>query len=348
MLVYILFAFIVSVLIWRQNRITWYPINKAAIGVLLIIVFSAFRFDIGYDYGLYYAGIMNYGFNDVVIIHSWEPGHLIFLKICEFFNSPVLYFVQISIFTLSIIFYAIYKYNASSWYIGVAVYMGLYFCNDLSVMRQAFAVSIYLFSYQYMRDQRLLPFCICSIIAFFFHFASIAAFPIYFLFTYVKKNNLFYLIPLGFIAYCLKFYLHNTIYGHYIDEFDSGGGDLTKYAYLIIVLLFALLYAKVKTKDVVVFKLVVICLIGCIFPFVLGGHLGARVQEFYLCFMCILVPKIVSFYNIELRKFVFVMFIVLFIAQVYNSHSNASSIGKDSFVPYQTIFQVDLKNPKLR
>lgn len=347
MLSYILFIVLVAFFLYQSNfrDRTRY---RAYFACFLIVFIAAFRFDVGFDYSNYYDLIESLDVAELAVFSLWEPAHLILIYICKYFDCTALYMILISLFTTISILYAIYNYNKKTeWFIGVLIYLSLYYLHGFSTMRQAAAVAVILLSYPFIRDGKFLKFLMMQALALLFHYSSICVLPIYFIYNYVNNKNQLLYYALIVVGGSFMHLLSNTRYAVYLGNEDLGGGDKTKYLYIIIILIHYLLYKKCHCNTPQM-KFFYVFLLGCLFPFMFGGHIGARLQEYYFCFAFFVFPQIIVRCGAQMKKIAYCMFALLFVFQVYNSHINAVFAGKDQYIPYRTIFNANLRNPHFK
>lgn len=312
------------------------------IAITFIYALLILRCDVGWDYSAYYAKIEELDIE--LLAFLWEPAHIPLVFLAKYYNYPHLYMVLIGCISLSFTIYSIKKYNTHFWIIGLFVFLGFFYLKGFATMRQAAAVGIIIWGYQFVYQKQFLKYCFCCLLAFLFHYSSIAAIPIYFIYNYINKKNFFLFI---FILLCLPgflFILSSTRYASYLTT-DISGGDVIRYIYILFLATLILLDYKAKAlADHQSFYYVLI--IGCFAPFLLGGHIGGRISEYYLCYLYLLTPRVLSNYNRSTRNLTCIFLCILFLFQIYHSHINATE--KDQYIPYTTIFDMNMKNPKFR
>ena len=311
-------------------------------GLLVVFCFTVFRFDVGYDYGPYYQMIESLNFNSMNDFTKWEPLHLLLIWLCKKFHFTALYMILITAFAQICIQYSIIKYNKiDMWYLGLMAYLSMYYLTDMSTMRQAAAVGVVMCSFKYIAEKRLIPFLLCVLLAYNLHYSSICVVLIYMIYNYVNKRNqlLYFLLILASFSFVnLLTYSHYAIY---ITDFKSSGGDLLKYVYIVIIIFLFALYKISKKYDPVVSSGFYVLIMGVSLPFMLGGHTGGRMQQYFFCILFFMIPRILELCNQRSRNIFYVFFALFFLLQVYQSHANAVYTGKDQFVPYQTVFSID-------
>lgn len=312
------------------------------IAIITIYLFLILRCDVGWDYSAYYNVIEDLDFELLILL--WEPAHIPIVLLARYFNYPHIYMVVIGCISLSFTIYSIKTYNPKLWVIGVFVFLGLFYLKGFATMRQAAAVGIIVWGYRFVAKKQCIKYLLCCLFAFLFHYSSIAAIPIYYIYNYINKKNISLFIIAILCIPSILFLLSTTRYSSYLQE-DLSGGNVIRFIYILILGGITILDYKAKTiaKHQALYYVI---FLGCFAPFLLGGHIGGRVAEYYLCYFYFLIPRVLTKYNNETKILVCFFFCFLFLFQIYHSHINATE--KDQYIPYTTIFDMNMKNPKFR
>lgn len=137
---------------------------------------------------------------DVWSIHEWEPGFMLLMKIVGFlFHSDRAFLVIFGIFILLPVFRSIWIYSDSPQ-MSLLVLMSHGHFMQMSLYRQWCAAAILTFSYKYVKERRLMPFCGMVLMASFFHRTALVFFAVYVLYQFKISNKN---IVRGFAACCL-------------------------------------------------------------------------------------------------------------------------------------------------
>ncbi|WP_372774346.1 EpsG family protein [Mangrovibacterium sp.] len=182
-----IFAFIFFVL-FSKDKFTkryskWYYL-------LFIVVFTGFRYRIGYDYDSYTR--MFFKTNELDLVEpTWH--YLILIINIVTGNAQILFLIS-SIFIYPLIFRFVYK-NSPLPLLSIYIFICFqyYFAESLSVLRQYIAVAIFLSSYKYILERNFKKFILLNIIGFSFHYSAIIAIPTYF-FINKKFSNLLLIV----------------------------------------------------------------------------------------------------------------------------------------------------------
>ncbi|MDR0660902.1 MAG: EpsG family protein [Prevotellaceae bacterium] len=349
MLFYILFIGIVLGLFY----IAQYRINSdksltkdivECFGLFIIIAVSIFRFDVGYDYPTYYELIDSHNPKDV---ERFEPLSTVFIKIAYFFKTPCLIFILFGLPTYILIFKALKKYSVD-FYLSALIYLFLFYLNSLGSIRQALAISIVSYAFGYVKERRTLIFFAFCILASQFHTPAIIGVAIYFLYRFSFLFVLLSLIVISVAYPIVKSLLSNHAYiSEYLQNITSySGGDKIRVFYLILfTALLALTFYRRKPSLAIDKGLFSIILPGVFLPFLFGGHLGGRIAEYFLIYLAILIPQVLSLYQIRWKALCVYILMLYFFLLLYKTQFVSE---RSPYIPYQSIFFADTETPTFR
>ena len=208
----------------------------------------------------------------------------------------------------------------------IYVCLGLFTFN-LNGMRQAMAMSICLFAYEYAKERKLTPFVLTVLLAMLYHKTAMCFFPMYFL--PVLKNKLgswvFYIFGL---ILCLLF-VDRIIEGYYAisgeDYSDNGlatGGGLFVILLYVGAILLTLRRPALLQQTAIrtAFLATLAGFVAYISRFV-GSGILERVSYYYFYFPMLLIPEAVQALDDQERKIVKLLFVLgsvaLFIYRIY-------------------------------
>lgn len=140
---------------------------------LVLFLFSALRFDVGWDYMHYRISIENDDYKDVTRF-EWLEQQLAFLS--QILNFPQLFFIVNSFFTFLFLYLGI-KNLSTKYSISYLVYLGLpiFFFSGLSLVRFTLTLSIVFWAYGFLLEKKILKFILVIILSFFIHKSSLIA-----------------------------------------------------------------------------------------------------------------------------------------------------------------------------
>lgn len=336
---FIFYIFILFSLVCFSNRM-----HSVSFVLFLCFLFSALRFNVGYDYPVYYLTAL--GKLDKVF--EFFPNILIFLSVK---THPQLFFVISS----AIIIYFFWKsYILIDGYIKISrlgvvcfVFLPLGFLDSLGVIRQFIAISIFLYAFVINKRNAVLG-NFWALVSVLFHFSSVIFIPLLWLsfllkykfsvFIYVSVLMLALLFGSGlvlFISYHTNFY-----YDYFSTQLSSNGVKV--FAFFVIIFSYFLLNIKlIRSKEfaVEIFNIffVGLCIYATVLPY--GMHVARGAWNLFI-FTPFLMGYILYRKNIYEKISFFVLASILFYSALYFSEKNEI---RDFYNDYKFYFFLDDK-----
>jgi hypothetical protein len=340
MLFYLIFLLSLAVCAGRYN-IAGHKLIKPHSGFILacfiVFIVAVCRFNIGYDYGNYYSFM--YPRLDNIVIDRSELFPRLFYYIADFFNLPFLFFLFLAIINYMLVFHIIEKYSLSK-YESIIVFVSLFYLTTLSTVRQGAAVPVLFWGFKYIKDKKLFKYILVCIIAFNFHRTAILGLVLYPLYHMKKYGIVIFLSSIMVVFVRLIFPKILEIYFPYFLQYLSirslaeSSGNFMKYFYLIL-FVYCLINILVN-KDFKKNKgYISIITVGVIFPFIMGGHTGMRVAEYFFIYFVLLYPNANRKKNIKRKAIMLFIFYAYFFIYLFVSvYINKST----AYVPYKIYF----------
>lgn len=348
MLVYILLiiaVFLITPL--KKIKITeGLKINGLTAIFTILFLFSALRFDVGYDYSMYYElieGNIKF-FDDQINRIEFLPKQLILLS--HFIGFYQFFFI-ITSFLITYFFYKTIKKHSLDKTLSTLIFVcfPLFFFMSLSVVRQYVAISLVFFGYRFIKERKFWSYLFLILLATFIHKSAIIALPIYFLFGdfLINKKIILYIYILSFfsseiIAFLIT--LASERYSIYINEIGGEGGNLTLVFFKLIGLFLLPIVYNFRDKNDKEFNFYLL-------SFYLGlfiwaslskyGHAGIRGGLYYVVFVILLIPKLKN-KIVEYKLIRQSMLIICFLFFFTNLYIGSKHKIKDANLPYQTYF----------
>lgn len=153
------------------------------IGILLVII-AGWRYRLGSD-TIYY----NYYFSKIPLLSElkpsdfsttrFAPGFVVFTSFCKTLIDDVVFFQLLeSLIINTAVFYFFWK-NTSNVFVAILFYSLINYTDlNMEVMREALAVSVFLFSWPFLKQGKWILYCLMVLLASSFH---ISAMPFIFL-----------------------------------------------------------------------------------------------------------------------------------------------------------------------
>lgn len=329
---------IMNQMIFSYKRFKRLSEKSKKISFFLIFIFSALRFDVGWDYKNY-----------AMIIESLPAG---FTNRLEFFNrvliriSRDLEFTQFYfIVTSFIIVYFVYKRikNEQEFFFEsflIFVLFNLFYLSSLGIIRQFCAVSIVFWGSLYLEKSKT-KFLIIVFIASLFHNTALIA--TIFIFIRMIRVNKIVLAISAILPFAMSIILRIIVYeffpryGHYLSGEVYGGGVRTSYLAICIFLILLIFKKRItflNKENEVLYSYVLAGVI--LFTSISGlGQIASRLSMYFFIFLTLLIPKLLLCFE---RKSVFIiralLYLFLFTTYIYTLNLGKYNI-KDQFLPYR-------------
>lgn len=315
----------------------------------ILFVFSAIRFQVGYDYPMYYQVALDLPGSDYQY-NRFEIFNKIIMGIGYFLNYPFVYFIVSSFIIVSLFANSIYKYSI---YPALSVLMLFgyphFFLDSFSFIRQWIAMAVCLYSLKFILSKNFLKYLLCVIVAVLFHKSALLfliAYPlVYFKISKVKTIG-FIAFSLLFGKFILGFLMHFDLpYVNYLILAKGAGG--TKFAYLNIMVLLWLMYFKPyfdkdSEKESSEYNLFYnFFLLGTTMSLVLieFGHVAFRTSVYFVMVGIFILPNTLS--KIKQKKYLYFIFGVVFLGMLLLNLQVGAKASKNLFMPYKTILFLD-------
>lgn len=269
---------------------------------------------------------------------GFEFGFQVFLYLLSrVFPWAQTLFVVTGIIYVSSILHCIYK-NSGNVVLSTVMYISLGLLQfQIQGMRQAIAISICIFSLEFIKKRKFIPFVLLMLLAFSFHRTAFLFAAIYFI-SYISYNwfNLLLLfvgsgIVINFTDALMV--LGNDVFGtNYSKTIESGGFVAT--AIYILIVVFALVFYKKELhqkENKMPSTILYITLLGMVSYITryFGIVIAERISFYFLFSQTILLPNSLTHVNREYKKaFTLVIYVLCVLLFLYRLQGN-------NFLPYK-------------
>lgn len=316
----------------------------------IIFIFSAIRYDVGYDY-MMYLDILRY-----------EPDYDRF-EFLEYLLQRFAAQTYIPIFFIVNSFITVYfaKWAIEKLSVNVSISLLAFFClpllytHSLSIIRFWSGVSVLFYATTFIYEKKWIHFAVFYIISYFLHGSMVVGilFIPLVLFEISRIANIILLI-FSFVGgeFVLNRLLGSSLadYGilgerlNYYANIGDTESAMTKipYLYLAIDILFLFLWTRNKNKSsAVLHKYITIFNIGVsiLFLFSFDNTLNSRLCRPFLIYIILVVPLILKHLRGETKRMSTLAFtlaasaLFLYTITIYND-----TLGKSEYLPYRIIF----------
>ncbi len=352
MIPYILLIFLIVVSYFLINK----RFNNAKkkycifVGVLLFLLLAFRNTSLGIDlkrlYIPYFNIIKNLSFGETIRFsqsHQTEVVFYLLNKTISLFTDNIHFYLAIVaipyIFTVSRF---IYKYSKNPL-LSFLIFLSLnYYCFSFSALRHTLAASFLIFSYDYLKEKKWLPFLFCVILASLFHrtaFIFLLAYPL----AYLKINwkQIVLSLLLIFCSTLLRDFLFQLLFfifdsGHFANYLNIGESMSLVFFTINFLLYLFMIYLfknnKNKMENRVLLNLQFLCICFASLTPVLGEMI--RISFFFGVFLCASLPNAIENSKYAQNKKVYYSVLsISFILYFFNF-----TLYNSSLVPYVSIF----------
>ena len=355
MLIYIILILAIFILpnIGKIKIVEGIKIYGFTAAFILIFIFCAIRFDVGYDYSMYYGligGNIKYYTAQINRIEYLPRQLLLFSSYIKFYQF---FFIATS-FIITYFFYKSIKENSEDKWLSTLIFVcfPIFFFMSLSVIRQFIAIAIIFYSFKFLKRREFWKYLAIIICCFFIHNSSILALPFYFIYgNFINKKIIVFIYLLGFfssktIAFLIE--LSSERYSIYLNKIEGDGGSLILIFFQVLGLFLLPLVYNFRDKDDKDFNFYLLTYyIGLFIWASLSkfGHAGIRGGLYYMTFTILLIPHLknkIKEYKIVRNLIAIICFLFFFI----NLYIGSRHKVKDANLPYQTYFFKSTKDFK--
>lgn len=310
---------------------------------LILFIFSAIRFDVGFDFQTYYEVISDLNHSEY---YRFGVADRALIDISRFFAFEQIYFIATSLFINYLVVKTFSKYS-SNIFISTLVYLAIpiFYLYSFSIIRQFVAISIVIYSVKYIIRRNAANFSISILIATLFHASALVALPLYFI-TAKRFSNIT-LLALSLLATLSPVTVKPLIetylpyYSHYLSS--NGSHGWTMMYLLSIFFAFAVSHGRgINTKKGILFYNAYAIGFFLYAFFIQFGEVAPRVSFYYLIFLTLLLPELLANYkNKQALAISSGLFIALFFVNFYFFDKIEV---KNPYLPYQSFLSVEAHN----
>ena len=321
---------------------------------LALFLFSALRFDVGWDY-TEYVGIIKGSVNSILVTR-FEPLSKFILYIGAYLEFYPIVFIIFSFFTLYFVHKSITRYSSNhsiSWLVFYC--LPLFFLASLSTIRQSVAIAIVFFSFKYIYEKKHLKFLILILISSLLHYSSIVGLLL--IFICKKPFNKITNTILIFSSFILSEFIYNYLeillnidnpnisrYITFYLDADLHAPTKLQYVYFSIAALNILVYDKLVLFNPINKIFIAISSFGIFLFNILSFEpvTASRVSAFFIIFWIFLIPEYSKLFKSDSKKIVnfttYSLFIIMFFIylNIYVTAFESGYNEKNSFIPYKS------------
>lgn len=346
----------------------WLPI------ILFTLVFG-FRYGVGIDFNNYadmYEQTENYtSISELIENERYELGFSVLIYLCHYFGAPVWsLFVVVAFIQIFLLYKTFNKEGSILIYIyATLILTGFCMYSFMNILRHEIAFCIFLYSLQYIRDNKMLKYWICCLLALSFHQSAIILFPLYFI--WIKRKGVFNMPFIEAIAVIVCFiasfisqwqellHLFDVLivllgYENYLEAADemtvNSVMGFTRLLNLVVNLLIVLNSKKIKNyfKSDLFNILYDLFIIGTCLSYVFMGSMMLQriIVYFYHTQFIILAYALCYLFETRKQNFIQLVQYGVVLLFIFVSYSSFIYHCKDNTGAYVSYFQTDLHQTK--
>lgn len=272
-----------------------------------------------YMYAGFYKGIVNYRsfidyynltLSDVEFVFSETGFYLFMWLLSRVFSDPqILILVTSSFITYSACRF-IYK-NSNDVPTSMVAYVCLgLFTFNMNGMRQAMAMAICLFAYEFVKQRKLIPFLLTVFLAMQFHKTALCFFPIYLMpvIQTSKGNTFWYFVGMFAFVMAMDWIIEtfNAFAGedYLVSDQADGGGISVIMIYALAIILSLFMHRSLKDKNIRMQFYIVVLGLACYITRFFNNQVVERLSYYFFYFSVLLIPNIINELSEQERKIV--------------------------------------------
>ena len=310
-----------------------------------LIIFFGLRYNVGVDYNLYYETISNISGYE---FERLEPAFKIIAIISHYLSPHLTFILGSTIYTL-----ALFKFNIkySPWpSLSFLLFLSFPFLllSSLNLIRQFIAISIILFSIDYLINRKFIHYFLSIIIASLFHKSALILLFIYF---FIMSTKLTIFVALSFmlaIKILLDFLVSINALPHiYIVGFEDKNIEISKVILLSSVILFYFIIFRLTHKikryriEMVSYNMIILSLIFYITPKIynISEELFIRFTFYFNQFLPLLIVYSIERIKILSDKLIvyLITIVLLFLSIFYYIYTLYFKGIEYNLIPYNWI-----------
>ena len=340
-----------SLIVWKSK-----PNSKNVkflLGLLVVwlILYEGLRWEIGTDWDAYYNDFLSQNYTS----HSEKGFVLLSGLVRSLTDSYTVFLFVITCFEYTVLYRALKRYSQLP-----IVSLCIYYCLMLGILgcnRQIIALFICILSLQFILKKKFVLFCICIVVAFFFHTTAIIFLPAYFISNNQLERKWIIVLCLLCLAVGISGVVNRIPFVNYIALLDSNtseklsyytSGDIFGYSYIgtlkrviIVVICMVLLGKPLRIEERVFCRLYIF---GAFLFFIFNGSIlqlmAGRGALYYNISEIFIIPMALK-YIMKNKGSRMVVWCVYFCLILYIMTRDINSYflmdGIDIYHPYKTV-----------
>lgn len=330
--------------------------NKKVYSIIMMILFTLIAGLRHYTIGNDTIPYLN-GFNNILIsgynafsTSRFEKGYILLNLIIGKFTNNFTVMLIICSLIINIFICNFIRSNSKSMCISFLLFFFCrFFFSEMNIVRQYIALGIFLYSFKYIENRKMLKYLICNFIAITFHYSAIFLIPIYYIYNMkLDRKKIFFLSTIALIVNYLFYGILVKVtillgkYQNYVNEFynSNKAGSIIAFIMYSVIFIFLLEILK-KNKEVTKRDNF---FYNCSFILVLVSFLSirlsilSRVTEYLSILMIVQIPNFIKYIR-SAKKRLILYIIVIFCFMIYCSVITYFRPNWNNIFPYRFYWQ---------
>lgn len=258
--------------------------------------------------------------NFINILEIKAPGYLLFQKIILFLTDSYQFYLILIAFIFNIILGFFILKKSPNFMFSFLIYLCLFYeFYGITGIRQTLATAfIVIIGYKFIKEKKVLPFVLLSIVSFTIHKSIIFFFPFYFFANMKIKSFKFLLVCISFLLVFVfinfKIFLPiaNLLKYEYTLFFDIKGTE-TYFLFLCLVLLVFIFrykdFVNIDSENLIFFNAI---LIGWFFTLLtFRSQSFMRIQQYYTTYLIVALPRLFETFKEREKKLLLLISITI-------------------------------------
>lgn len=278
----------------------------------------------------------NYSFSQYLASRNGieEVGYTIFVWVLSHLFPSSQWLIILCTILSSVALFNFVNKNSCNVVLSLAAYVTFLLIFNIQGLRQCLAMSICLFSFEYVKKRKLIPFLLTVLLAFLFHRTAIVFTVVYFVYGLkFSKINLLTFFIVSLIAVLLSTKLleiaNNVFVLVGIDRVYTGINDSNSGGYIsllihLVIIMFSIfsIHNFEDCQENTAFLYLSIINLVCFSVRFFGAEIAERLSFYFCYFEFLLISSSLASYKnkegILIKSLVFVLLLILFVYKIYN------------------------------
>ena len=318
---------------------------------IMLFLFSALRYDVGYDYAGYYDIICN-NFSWHIEKTEFLERQLIYLS--QWLDIPQLFFIVNSFFTIFFVLLVVNKlscYKRFSWLVFLC--LNVLFMQSMSTVRFHLALALMFWGSTFLWERRLWIFLIVLCVAINIHSSAIITLlfiPLVYMELNRKMNIILFVV--SFFISTIVYHLVETVtinnlffkmlHAYTVKEHKVDAFGILPYVFNVLNVFILMFYKRLTSTYKQAGLFITIFNLSCCLMqmFAFNPTLSTRLSRYFFIYIILIIPLMIHIPKYgKILKQIFLSFLIVMYVASFTVNYRAFQRGntKSEFLPYKTV-----------